>query len=39
MLQEEVALKIAEDTNRSLYLLTIITTYFCRRASSPAYSG
>jgi zinc transporter len=28
MLQEEVALKIAEDTNRSLYLLTIITTFF-----------
>jgi zinc transporter len=28
LLQEEVTLKIAEDTNRSLYLLTIITTFF-----------
>jgi zinc transporter len=28
LLQEEVTLEIAEDTNRSLYLLTIITTFF-----------
>ena len=28
LLQEEVAAKIAEETNRSLHYLTIITTYF-----------
>jgi zinc transporter len=28
LLQEEMTLKIAEDTNRSLYPLTIITTFF-----------
>ncbi len=27
-LQEEVSAKIAEETNRSLHVLTIITTYF-----------